>query len=392
MIPRPAWPRHRFHVNISWKHLSSVPVEVIIEDVRVVATPNSSNDLKELRELIKARIEKKIKEVASHNAKRLAGRAKAEDEDEEEEEEKGYIARLGRKIVDNLQVTVRNVHIRLEYLEHAPGGRPVALGLTLRELSLRSCGANGEAVFVDSARDATQAPQQLHKALRVDSLSCYLANPEKELQLSRLADRDGRCVGADAIPSIVVAPAQRVLAPTSAVVRVATGEAPAFPKAVALAEVEALEARLTREQYEDAVRLARRCAATRHAMPRVSPPVVRAGLLTSWGVARGPAGSRSRPRRGRRPRRHASASWATGRRSTSRPARCRGGGSRGAGSPTARSTCSCTARRRPGFARWFRCRPRTARATRMNRGGRRSGRRKSGRRRIARKGNMARRS
>ena len=46
-----------------------------------------------------------------------------------------------------------------------------------------------------------------------------LYNPEKELQLSRLADRDGRCVGADAIPSIVVAPAQRVLAPTSAVVR-----------------------------------------------------------------------------------------------------------------------------------------------------------------------------
>ena len=76
---------------------------------------------------------------------------KAEDEDEDEEEEKGYIARLGRKIVDNLQVTsnpylllcitmrgtgynpnlqvtVRDVHVRLEHLEHAPGGRPVALG------------------------------------------------------------------------------------------------------------------------------------------------------------------------------------------------------------------------------------------------------------------------
>ena len=115
--------------------------------------------------------------------------------------------RRGRSTV---QVTIRGVHVRLEAHVQPPRPghpprRPVALGLTLRELSLRSCGAGGEDVFVDAAQGA--APRQLHKRLCVDGLGCHLANPEGGLQLSRqFGGPDGRCLGADRLPTIVVRP------------------------------------------------------------------------------------------------------------------------------------------------------------------------------------------
>jgi len=53
----------------------------------------------------------------------------------------GYVQRLTMKIVDNLEVTVRSVHVRYEDPESAAPEPPFACGITLDEFLIRSADA-----------------------------------------------------------------------------------------------------------------------------------------------------------------------------------------------------------------------------------------------------------
>ena len=79
-------------------------------DVFILATDNSSTKPADLAQLVRD----KLQDLASEDVIR---RAKAEST----EEDVGFLARLGKKIVDNLQVTVRNVHVRFEHPTSASG-------------------------------------------------------------------------------------------------------------------------------------------------------------------------------------------------------------------------------------------------------------------------------
>ena len=79
----------RFHVDVPWSHLSSRPVVVEIEDVFIIATPNSSGTSHaDVVELVRATIKSKLQDIITWDAIRRT-------RDESTEEDAGYLAKLG---------------------------------------------------------------------------------------------------------------------------------------------------------------------------------------------------------------------------------------------------------------------------------------------------------
>ncbi len=77
-----------------------------------------------------------------------------------------FVNSLVSKIVDNLQVVIKNIHVRFEdQVSHA--GAPFSLGLTLSNLSAVSTDSNWNEAFIDDPTKPT------HKLAKLDSLAVY---------------------------------------------------------------------------------------------------------------------------------------------------------------------------------------------------------------------------
>lgn len=77
-----------------------------------------------------------------------------------------FVSALVAKIVDNLQVVIKNIHVRFEDNKSHPQN-PFALGLTLSNLSAVSTDANWVEAFIEDPKAPT------HKLLKLDSLAVY---------------------------------------------------------------------------------------------------------------------------------------------------------------------------------------------------------------------------
>lgn len=77
-----------------------------------------------------------------------------------------FVSALITKIIDNLQVVIKNIHVRFEdNKSHAK--KPFALGLTLSNLSAVSTDPNWNEAFIEDSKAPT------HKLLKLDSLAVY---------------------------------------------------------------------------------------------------------------------------------------------------------------------------------------------------------------------------
>ena len=85
---------------------------------------------------------------------------------EEQKKSQSFTQSLTTAIVDNLQVSVRSIHIRYEDSMSSPG-HPFALGLTLNELSAVSTDKNWRPSFIKSTSGTT------HKLIDLKSLAFY---------------------------------------------------------------------------------------------------------------------------------------------------------------------------------------------------------------------------
>jgi vacuolar protein sorting-associated protein 13A/C len=74
---------------------------------------------------------------------------------------------LVTKIVDNLQITIQNIHIRFEDNISHPDGKPFSFGITLEQLSAVSTDEKWEEAFIAEAVD------RIHKLLNLESFSMY---------------------------------------------------------------------------------------------------------------------------------------------------------------------------------------------------------------------------
>ena len=74
--------------------------------------------------------------------------AKKSEKSKKEEEEQGYFSKMIVRIIDNIQVTVKDIHIRYE----DEITKKYSFGVTLEELKIFTVNKNDEPEFIDRTK------------------------------------------------------------------------------------------------------------------------------------------------------------------------------------------------------------------------------------------------
>ncbi|MCJ1472238.1 hypothetical protein MMC13_000885 [Lambiella insularis] len=150
-------------MSIPFSNLRGKPVKINIEDVLLLAAPKEDAAYDEEEEKKRAQA---VKMEKLENAELLKERNTEGQSQEEQQKTQSFTDSLVTAIIDNLQVSIKNIHMRYEDSISAPG-HPFALGFTLKELSAVSTDENWRPTFVQSSSGTT------HKLATLGSLAFY---------------------------------------------------------------------------------------------------------------------------------------------------------------------------------------------------------------------------
>ena len=157
-------------LSIPWSNLRGKPVKVNIEDVFLLAAPKEGDEY-DADEEEKRAVAVKLEKLES--AELLKEQNTESMSPEEQQKNQSFTQSLVTAIVDNLQVSIKNVHVRYEDSIATPG-HPFAVGLTLKEMSAVSTDAEWRPTFIQSTSGTT------HKLAVLNSLAVYW-NSDAEL-------------------------------------------------------------------------------------------------------------------------------------------------------------------------------------------------------------------
>ncbi|ORY14625.1 hypothetical protein BCR34DRAFT_479092 [Clohesyomyces aquaticus] len=150
-------------LSIPWSNLRGKPLKVNIEDVFLLAAPKEDADYDADEEDRRAHA---VKMEKLDSAELLKERNTEGMSAEEQQKNQSFTASLVTAIVDNVQVTVKNIHIRYEDSISDPG-HPFALGITLADFSAVSTDENWKPTFIQGSSEST------HKLATLGSLAVY---------------------------------------------------------------------------------------------------------------------------------------------------------------------------------------------------------------------------
>lgn len=170
-------------LSIPWSNLRGKPVKVDIEDVFLLAAPKEDADY-DLQEEEKRAQNLKMERLES--AEILKERNSEGMSQEEQRRNQSFTQSMITAVVDNLQISIKNVHFRYED-SIASHSHPFAVGVTLKELSAASTDANWNPTFIQSTSGTT------HKLAVLGALAVYWNTDAQLLGTGRGSD-----IGAEA--------------------------------------------------------------------------------------------------------------------------------------------------------------------------------------------------
>ena len=136
-------------IQCPWRHLGSKPVNVEIRDIWVVVQPKTDSAKWEGIATLETSFEKKeelIREMAKSLFDDLIKSA------EEKAKEAGMTTGLITKIVDNIQINLKNLHLRVENEDTLEIENSFSLGITLQEIDLYTTNENWERIYLDRTK------------------------------------------------------------------------------------------------------------------------------------------------------------------------------------------------------------------------------------------------
>ena len=146
-------------------------MKVFIEDIHVLAVPNIRDEYDEATDT-KRRYQAKQDKIA--NAELMQQNSASV---QDSTKSQGFAESAITKIVDNLQISVQNIHIRYEDSSSNPS-HPFAMGFTLSEFSMVSTDGKWQPTFL------TGDLETIHKLITLGSMGVYW-NPLAESLLGR---------------------------------------------------------------------------------------------------------------------------------------------------------------------------------------------------------------
>ncbi|TVY71541.1 Vacuolar protein sorting-associated protein, partial [Lachnellula suecica] len=171
-------------LKIPWSNLRGQPVQVSIEDVFLLAAPKEDAEYDEEEE---ERRRQAVKIEKLDSAEMLKDRNDEGLSQEEQQKSQSFTDSLVTKIVDNLQITVKNIHVRYEDSISDPG-HPFALGITLEEFSAISTDGEWKPTYIQDTKGPT------HKLATLGALAVYWNTDTSLLGTGREAEVPGASV------------------------------------------------------------------------------------------------------------------------------------------------------------------------------------------------------
>ncbi|KAG7099216.1 hypothetical protein E1B28_001083 [Marasmius oreades] len=165
----------KFTLSLHWMNLGNQPVEILIEDVCLLVVPSVESKYDPEEEKARA-LAAKLERV--ENAELL--HLQADKSPDDTPQQQGLMASLIAKIINNIQITVKNIHIRYEDKLSVPG-HPFAAGVTLAGFTAVSVDRDWRPAFIESTDGA------IHKLGKLESLAVYFDTDSSSLAgLSRI--------------------------------------------------------------------------------------------------------------------------------------------------------------------------------------------------------------
>ncbi|KAF5370222.1 hypothetical protein D9615_010080 [Tricholomella constricta] len=152
----------KLSLSLHWLNLGNQPVEILVEDVYLLVVPSSQTNHDPEEDENRAQA---AKAERLENAELLHMRGQAESSGESVQAQ-GLWESLIAKVINNLQITVKNIHIRYEDSMSVPG-HPFAAGITLAGFTAVSVDEEWEPAFIESTAGA------IHKLANLQSLALY---------------------------------------------------------------------------------------------------------------------------------------------------------------------------------------------------------------------------
>lgn len=149
-------------MQIPWSNLKSKPVKILIQDCYLLACAKLPNSYNQDDELAK---ELRIKRKKLDNLLLISNQLEFNPDDQLKNQT--FTDSLVSKIIDNLQITIKNIHIRYEDF-NCYTKNPYSFGFTLDELSAVSTDDNWIANFIENISSVSR------KLLVLQSLTIYL--------------------------------------------------------------------------------------------------------------------------------------------------------------------------------------------------------------------------
>lgn len=150
-------------LKIPLSNLRGQPVRINIEDVFLLAAPKEDEAYDPEEEARRAHA---VKMEKLDSAELLRERNTEGMSQEEQKKQQSFTAALTTTIIDNVQIQIKNVHIRYEDAISDPG-HPFAAGLTLQELSAVSTDENWRPTWIQGGSATT------HKLATLGALALY---------------------------------------------------------------------------------------------------------------------------------------------------------------------------------------------------------------------------
>lgn len=149
-------------LQIPWSNLKGLPVKVLVEDVYLLAAgriPESINSEEDAQRALNVKKQKlESLEVIQTQKDQIAV--------ETDGKSQSFVESLTTKIIDNLQVTIKNIHVRYEDKD-AFSRYPYAMGATLNELSAVSTDGEWIPSFIENVSSIAR------KLMTLNSLTIY---------------------------------------------------------------------------------------------------------------------------------------------------------------------------------------------------------------------------
>ncbi|KAJ1666119.1 Vacuolar protein sorting-associated protein 13 [Coemansia sp. RSA 1646] len=154
-------------ISIPWSNLKGEPVRILIDNVYILATPRFQENFDPQREE-EREYKNKMRRLENDDILRQQQQIKSKTAHSPDDEKKqaSFTEQLITKIVDNLQVVIKNIHVRYEDSISNPD-HMFAVGATLNELSAVSTDEEWRDTFLHDSSSV------IHKMLKLSQFSVY---------------------------------------------------------------------------------------------------------------------------------------------------------------------------------------------------------------------------